>query len=468
MRNVYRPFSADSWFDDCHPRPSTGDDRNRSVHGGHRGGMTRWIGETFTSDAGWDHLERLVDVGNRMAGSRGEREALEATRDALDDAGARNARIETFEIRGWERGSCEIRTPSGPAEAIALPRSPAGDASGRLVDCGHGLPADFEADLEGAIVIVSADVPDHHDRFIHRREKYCRAAEAGAAAFVFRNHVPGCLAPTGSVGVGDGLGPIPAVGVSREVGERLVRRHEGDRVTVGVDCETPRAESGTVAADVGPDTEEVVYLTSHVDAHDIAEGAVDNGAGTATVLEVVHALLAREADLDCRVSVRCFGAEEVGLRGSRRTADIENLDAIRALVNCDGVCRARTLKGYTHGFEGLDDALAAVGRRFDHPVSVVPTQHPHSDHWPFVARGVPAVLAQSETGERGRGWGHTAADTLDKLEVRTLRETAILLTELVVDLTGRELAHRDPAAVAADIEAEGLARGMKVTGDWPF
>jgi len=44
--------------------------------------MTQWIGETFTSDAGWNHLEDLVDIGDRMAGSEGEREAAERTRDA--------------------------------------------------------------------------------------------------------------------------------------------------------------------------------------------------------------------------------------------------------------------------------------------------------------------------------------------------------------------------------------------------
>jgi hypothetical protein len=60
--------------------------------------MTEWIGKTFTSDAGWNHLETLVDIGNRMAGSEGERRAAEATRDALADVGARDAHLEEFEI----------------------------------------------------------------------------------------------------------------------------------------------------------------------------------------------------------------------------------------------------------------------------------------------------------------------------------------------------------------------------------
>jgi Zn-dependent M28 family amino/carboxypeptidase len=432
--------------------------------------MHGWIGETFTSDVGWSHLERLVDVDSRMAGTEGEREALWATRDALADVGARNATVEPFDVQGWVRGESAIETSAGPADCIALPRSPAASATGPLVDCGDGLPAAFDADLEGAIVVVSSTVPDYYDTFLHRREKYCRAVSAGAAGFVFRSHVPGCLAPTGSVGTTETpIGPIPAVGVSKEVGARLCRRHEGEPVTVGVDCETSSATSGVVRADVGPDTDRAVYLTSHVDAHDIGDGAVDNAAGTATVLEVARALLAREESLDRRVRIVCFGAEEVGLRGSRREADRIDPDGVQAVVNCDGVCRGRTLQWYTHGSDALGAAVERTADRFGHPASIRPTHHPHSDHWPFVARGVPGLLVSSEGDDRGRGWGHTAADTLDKLDRRTLRESAILVTGVVAALADWEpIERRSSAAVVAALEREGLAPGMRVTGDWPF
>ena len=432
--------------------------------------MTDWIGETFTSDVGWGHLEHLVDIGDRMAGTAGERQGLTATRDALDKLGARNAHIDEFDIQGWVRESSRIDTPEESVDTTALPRTPAGVATGRLVDCGDGLPGDFDADLDGAVVVVSSTVPDYYDRFIHRREKYYRAVEAGAAAFVFRNHTPGCLAPTGSVGTDDApLGPIPAVGVSKETGTRLCRRHAGEEVTVDVECATPAATSGVVRADIGPETDRAVYLTSHVDAHDIAEGAVDNAAGTATALETVRALRARDVPLDRRVRIVCFGAEEVGLRGSKREAELVDPDVVQAVVNCDGVCRGRTLQFYTHGFDALGDAVEDVADRFGHPVSVRPTPHPHSDHWPFVARGLPGLLVSSEGDDRGRGWGHTRADTLDKLERRTLREGAILLTSLVATVADADpIDRRSPDAIAADLEREALAEGMRTTGDWPF
>jgi Iap family predicted aminopeptidase len=92
-----------------------------------------WIADTFTSEAGWSHLERLVDIGDRMAGSAGEREAAEATRDALESAGARDAHLEPFDVQGWVRGDAGVAAGGTEQESIALPRSPAGEVSGELV-----------------------------------------------------------------------------------------------------------------------------------------------------------------------------------------------------------------------------------------------------------------------------------------------------------------------------------------------
>ncbi|QFU83086.1 M28 family peptidase [Natronorubrum aibiense] len=434
--------------------------------------MTRWIGELFTSDVGWDHLEALVDIGNRMAGSDGEREAAELTREALADAGARNARLESFDIQGWTRGESSIEAGEATHDCIALPRSPSANVSAPLVDLGYGLPDEFDdADLEGAIVMVRSDIPEYADRYIHRREKYYHAVDNGAVGFVYRNHVEGCLPPTGSVGTDDEpIGEIPAVGVSSEVGARLARRFDGDEIELVVEADLHDATSRNVHAELGPDTDERVLVTSHVDAHDIAEGALDNGAGTAMLVELANALASREADLETRVEFVAYGAEEVGLVGSTHHAETTDHETITAIVNNDGVVRDRTLSMTTHGFDDLEAAADAVEDRYDHPIETVPKLGPHSDHWSFVQWGVPGYHVTSTSDEVGRGWGHTFADTIEKLERRTLREQAILLTDLVVELAREDVtvAHRTPDDIAADLESQDLAEGMRITGDWPY
>lgn len=432
--------------------------------------MTTWIGDTYTSDVGWEHLERLVDIGNRMAGTDGERDAATATKAAFERY-ARDVTLDEFEIQGWERETSSIQAADTEQDCIALPRSPSGVVSGDLIDLGYGLPSDFDdRDVTGAIVMVRSDIPNWFDRYLHRREKYYHAVEAGAAGFIYRNHVEGQLPPTGSVGTENApIGPIPAVGVSSEVGARLQRRWATDTITVEVEATIDERTSQNVHADIGPDTEEAVYLTSHVDAHDIAEGALDNGAGTATVLEIVRALAAREDALDTRVHIVAFGAEEVGLVGSEHEAERIDDANIRTILNLDGVVRGRTLSATTHGFDALDEAVSTVADEFGHPISVAPTHNPHSDHWPFVAKGLPGIHMMSETGDQGRGWGHTAADTLDKLDRRDLRSQSILLTELTVRLADAsfDITPTSTAEIRTALEEQDLATGMKIIGDWP-
>lgn len=433
--------------------------------------MTDWIGEIFTSTTGWDHLQTLVDLDTRMAGSEGERRAAEATRDALSAVGADNTRLDEFDVQGWTREDSTIEVGSTEQPTIALPRSPADSVTGELIDLGHGLPADFDQELQGKIVMVASDVPDWYDRFLHRREKYYHAVDAGAAGFIFRNHVEGCLPPTGSVGTAESpIGEIPAVGVSKEVGARLSRRFDGEQATVTVSAAIEAATSQNVHATLGPETEAEILLTSHVDAHDISEGAGDNGAGTAVVLEVANALATRESELDTRVHCIAYGAEEVGLCGSEYDSNQRDTGSIKAIVNNDGVARGRTLDLVAHGFDELIDVAETVADRFDHPIETTPELGPHSDHWPYVQWGVPGYHVMSETDGAGRGWGHTHADTIDKLESRTLREQSVLLAELVVQLADdrTRIDHRSPRSVASQLRDENLAEGMQITGDWPY
>jgi len=212
----------------------------------------RVVGDARTSDFGWSLLTDLTDIGNRMAGSVGERRGAERIVEAYDDAGLRNAGLVEFEIPGWWRGDTAIevsgavtRRHEGSHEVIALPGTPTGEVTAPLVDVGDGTDEAFEAagdELEGAIAMVSSRTPESHDRWIHRMEKYVNAADRGAVGFVFRNHLEGALPPTGEIGYHNRPGPIPAVGVSKEVGDRFARL-----VEAADDGDPPRSRSRSTA-----------------------------------------------------------------------------------------------------------------------------------------------------------------------------------------------------------------------------
>ncbi|SIR83375.1 Zn-dependent amino-or carboxypeptidase, M28 family [Haladaptatus litoreus] len=440
------------------------------------------VGDAVTSTESWDTLEALVSVGNRMAGQAGEAEGAEIIADAFERGGAREVEINEFEIPGWWRGSSSLsvggETLAADHEVIALPGTPSGEATGELVDVGYGLAENFEErDLDGKIVMASSETPEGHGRWIHRMEKYVCAANAGAVGFVFRNHVEGCLPPTGEIGYHNRPGPIPAVGVSKEVGTRLLREHaaegnegeedSGSETTISVECRNEPTNSRNVEAVVGPDTEKEVLVTAHVDAHDISEGANDNGAGSALVAEIGRLL--EQVELACRVRLITFGSEEIGLYGAYHAAETHDLESIKCVINIDGAGNSRNLGVGTNGFTELGDAFEEVTDEMRLPLSMHERISPHGDQWAFVQEGVPSVMAYSRSEGSGRGWGHTHADTLDKLDIRDLRAIALALSNVVVAVAeeDREIPHKSREQIRDEID-EGYVEELKLGGRWPY
>lgn len=431
-----------------------------------------WLSEIYTSDTGWEHLENLVSIGGRLPGSGAERRAAKQTADVFKSIGIGNVFEETYAITGWQRGRSSIKHIETNSEyrCLALPRSPSVSATGSLVDVGYGLPETFEnTDVADQIVVVAAGVPENHDRYVHRMEKYRCAVEQGAAAFLFRSTRDGDLPMTGSLGSPDGaLGEIPGVAVSKEVGLELVRRHESTPIEVITEAEIGPATSQNVHARIGPGTDERILLTSHLDAHDLGVGAVDNGTGTAVLVEVMRSLVQSDITLEVDVEAIAFGSEEINLVGSEHTAESIPSETIRAIINLDGVAQGRELEVYPHGFDPIEEAVETIESDFGQEITTSEITVPFSDHWPFAKRGVPTCFVTATT-EALRGWGHTHGDTLDKVDRRDFREHAVLVSGLVQSLatTQESVPHRPREEVVAKLEQEGQLEGLEAMGWGP-
>jgi Zn-dependent M28 family amino/carboxypeptidase len=438
------------------------------------------LARTWAAEEPWRFLTDLTAIGSRMAGSAGERRAADLVADAFERAGLREVRTDPFALTAWERGGAALRVTvpgrdgtdrTREFEALALPYSPAETVEGELVDVGYGTPDEIDdADVAGRIAVASTTTPSE-SRFVHRMETFGHALEAGAVGFVFVNHLEGQLPPTGSLTFGEEAA-APAVGVSAETGDWL-REYAANATgpvasaELGVEASFRAAESRNVIGRAGPDTDERLLLVAHYDGHDIAEAALDNGCGIATV--VTAAGILAEADLPIGVDVVAVGCEEVGLLGAERLAATTDLDSVRGVVNVDGAGRFRDLRALTHTSEAARSVATAVSTATRHPIEVDPDPHPFSDQWPFVRRGVPALQLHSDSGERGRGWGHTHADTRDKVDDRNLREHGMLTALLVAEFAAAE---RDPARLETDALVEAFRAtefetGMRAADLWP-
>jgi Zn-dependent M28 family amino/carboxypeptidase len=433
----------------------------------------RWIDGVYRRTAAWDHVERLTAIGPRPAGSAAEHEAARATRDALAAVGARDVRTEEFPIHDWRRGSSAVEGPgAGPVDTHAFVRSAPATATGPLVPVGHGLADEVAAAgerLDGAIALVRNNVPPDHDRVVHRQEKYARLAAAGAVAYVERNHQPGGLRRSGYVRGADGepVGELPAVSVSHEDGARLARLATDEPVTVRVDAETGETTSRNVLAELGPETDERVVVGAHLDGSDLAESAGDDAVGVGAVVGVAAALADREPETTVRLVA--FGAEELPLLGARHRVERADLDAVRAMVQNDGLGRARDLAVLAHGSDHLAGLAREVAAGFDHPARVGPEQYLSSDNWRYAARGVPACMLGSVDADGAPTHGPqsanvlTAADTLDKLDPRDLREGVLVETELVARLAERD--RTVPRPDSDDVRARLAAEGKTAKAD---
>ena len=166
------------------------------------------IGEVWTSPDIYANLEALCDFGSRFAGTPSEREARDFILDKFAAYGLQNAHLDPFTYVGWRRGTCQARLvsprelPLPSAQSLVYsPSTPEDGLRSEVVDVGTGSEKEFAArhgEIDGKIVLASSASSPEGQR-IHRREKYGRAVAAGAVGFLFAKHLPGMLAPAGSL-----------------------------------------------------------------------------------------------------------------------------------------------------------------------------------------------------------------------------------------------------------------------------
>jgi len=402
------------------------------------------VASAFLSDNAYQVVRTLVEeYGSRFGGTEGERGAAEYLTSQFREYGLENARLEDFSYTGWVRGDVRLIS-TAPSEqefsCIALPHSPSADVEAELVYLGYATPAMFEAyrnQIPGKIVLADAKSPAYLRRGIHRSEKYRRAVAAGAVGFIWMRDVGGLLPETGGLSAG---APVPGVGVSRETGHELLRLADQGPVRVRIQMYNEVREFtswnvvGELIGQVRPD--EVAVVGAHFDGHDIAQGALDDASGAAVVLEAARLLAPHRQLLERTLRFICFPVEEIGLYGSRAyVAQHEaELDGHLFMLNLDGAGRPGSPRGLAlQAWPELIPYFKRVANDMRYPLLTDVAFGQASDMYPFTLAGVPSgYLSAMESVRTGRNWGHTHADTLDKVSPLDLRMDAMLVARIML------------------------------------
>jgi hypothetical protein len=88
-------------------------------------------------------------------------------------------------------------------------------------------------------------------------------------------------------------------------------------------------------------------------------------------------------------------------------------------------------------------------------------------------QGIPAITMGSEPSPSrlivGRGWGHTTADMMDKVDPRNMQEGVMVLVRLVLRLANEEgkiAEHNSLDDIIAHLEKAGMKKTLEIQKKW--
>jgi hypothetical protein len=402
----------------------------------------------------WRDFNDICDRGGRLAGSESEKLAFALLRERVRAASPNNTgRSIPVPYGGWRATKATLKLADGAlAPCHPLVRTIATAKSGlsaEVIDLGRGTPDEFEAhkaEIKGRIVLVRHELMFAAGT-IHRRRKYDMARANGAVGFLIAGPLPGHVV-AGSSGREAGEG-IPALGISPETAARLARCAAGrPSVTMTIETEEGPAETETLVFDYPGQTDEWVVLSAHVDGHDLAESAMDNGTGLASVLAVTRALAPKAASFRRGIRVMFFSVEEWALTGSaqyvKALSEAER-QKIALNVNLDSVAGSPHLAALSSGYPGVEPFLLSVAEANGQSLRTVRPLMTNSDHANFALGGIPAIrlVAGFDDPAAHLRVVLTPADTRDKVAQSELRQATLLTAALVA-----AACNADPAEAA--------------------
>jgi aminopeptidase YwaD len=393
----------------------------------------------------WRDFNDICDCGGRLAGTESEKRAFALLRERVRAASPANSgRSIPVPYGGWRAKTATLRMPDGRnAPCHPLVRT------AEVIDLGRGTPDEFDshaADIKDRIVLVRHELMFAAGT-IHRRRKYDMARAHGAVGFLIAGPLAGHVV-AGSSGRQSGEG-IPALGIAPETAARLACRAAGfPTVTLTIATEEGPAETETLLYDYPGTTDEWVVLSAHVDGHDLAESAMDNGTGLASVLSVTRALAPQIAGFRRGLRVMLFSVEEWALTGSAQYVEAlspAERGKIALNVNLDSVAGSPNLAALTSGYRGVEPFVLGVAEANGLDIRTVRPLMTNSDHANFAQAGIPALrlVAGFDDPAAHLRVVLTPADTRDKVGQGELR-TATLFTAALVAAA----CNADPAEVA--------------------
>ncbi len=384
-----------------------------------------------------------TEVGARIAGGPKDAAAIAWAKRTLENVGLK-VHTEAVKVPHWERGDESVEIIGGGAQKLhAIGLGGTVGTGGKPIEGDvvevpslAALSALDAAKVRGKIVFVNAPMRRTRDGAGYaegvgvRFEAPERAGEKGAVAAVIRSVGTDRAMPhTGST---RRKAKVPGVALSGESADALhdllaTQKHARIKLALGARWLLP-ADSANVVGDlIGRERpDEIVLMGAHLDSWDVGQGALDDGAGCAIVIEAARLIAAAGRPPKRTVRVVLFAAEEPGIAGGDAYAALHAPEVGKYVVAMEA--DSGTSKAYGVRFLGgpsADASWDALAARLA-PLGIARLDSRASgggDFQELVTRGVPVVdLRQDEA--LYFDVHHTENDTMDHIDPAGLRQVA--------------------------------------------
>lgn len=396
----------------------------------------------------YDHVSSLVtEVGPRLAGSPGDEAAVRWAMNRLGKLGFTGVRSQDVLVPRWVRGTTEVSLLGAAPQALV-----AATLGGSIGTSEEGIEAAV-IEVPSLDALIGNEAPDVKNKIVFINERMERTKDGASYGKTVGNRVRGASAAANlgavavvirSVGTSDerfahtgrmvydmDAPRIPAFSLSNPDADSLSRHLKANKQTrlrlKSTARELPPAWSANVIGEIpGTDrADEIVLLGAHLDSWDLGQGALDDGAGVAIVVEAARLISRLDRKPKRTIRVVLFANEEFGLSGAKEYARLigdEHMKHVLAMEADTGIGPVIRLETQV-----APESLGAIEtmRKALQPLAVEAGNNTASggaDLGPLRSLGVP-VLDPVLDASLYFDVHHTMNDTLAKVDAKVLDQT---------------------------------------------
>jgi carboxypeptidase Q len=414
--------------------------------------------EVDANSKAYTSLEKAcATIGHRLTGSAHGKKAEEFAFKLFKEYGFRDVKYQGFQVEAWARDTVTLSVAPPKSDdfreipVVSLALTPVeANIQGTIVDVGNGLDANFEEKKElvkGKVVLANIGLLNATEgtRNLHRSEKTALAIQYGAIGVIFVNTVKGQVLLTGTASVTGNLISIPAVCISLESGTEIRKWLVDQPGLLGMiemhNVSQPIKARNVVATLKGDNRKfkhEKIIIGGHLDSWDLSSGAIDNGIGSFSIIDIARTFKALGLKSKRTIEFVAFMGEEEGLLGSKayierakRTGELED---IVYMINLD---MTNNVSGFNGGgrqemmglLKEIGDKIKSIDGDFKNQLAN--SAGLHSDHQSFLLEGIPASSPMGGLKKEVLDCYHANCDgfnLVDKKEMEnTVKYTSMLL-----------------------------------------